>query len=179
MTNENAHFVYQQPSIEFITVAAQTCLMLENVLDHKRSDFLRKGLTLLPLLYTRARVLERGERQLDGEPERFVSEQDYEFIRTGVQQLLGDDDAYLEVFLEDFRYSDEPLTAYISENLADIYQELKDLAANYQTGNEAVMNDALVGCLEAFDEHWGQKLVNVLRPMHALSIESTEDYETE
>lgn len=30
------------------------------------------------------------------------------------------------------------------------------------------MNDALVVCLEAFTEHWGQKLLNALRALHAL-----------
>jgi len=30
------------------------------------------------------------------------------------------------------------------------------------------MNDALVACLEAFGEHWGQKLLNALRALHAL-----------
>jgi hypothetical protein len=31
------------------------------------------------------------------------------------------------------------------------------------------MNDALVSCLEGFEQHWGQKLLNVLRPLHALA----------
>ena len=60
------------------------------------------------------------------------------------------------------------------ENIADIYQEIKDLACNYQTREEAVMNDALVTCLDAFEQHWGQKLLNVLRPLHALSLATDE-----
>ena len=76
--------------------------------------------------------------------------------------------------MNDMRYSDEPITAYISEDIADIYQEIKDLACNYQTSDERVMNDALVHCMDAFDEHWGQKLLNVLRPLHALSLAHDE-----
>ena len=60
-------------------------------------------------------------------------------------------------------------TAYISEGLADIYQELKDLAAAFQTGEEPIMNDAVVLCREAFDSHWGQKLLAVMRALHALT----------
>ncbi len=174
MANQNLHFVYREPSIEFVTVAAQTCLLLEHLAESSREENLHRLLTILPLLYLKARLVEHVDRTLDGEPERFVSENDYEMVRHAVQQMLGNDDSYLEVFLQDFRYSDEPLTAYISENLADIYQELKDLAGNYQSGNEEVMNDALIACLEAFDEHWGQKLVNVLRPLHALYLEQHE-----
>ena len=76
--------------------------------------------------------------------------------------------------MSDMRYSDEPITAFISENIADIYQEIKDLACNYQTREESIMNDALVNCLEAFEQHWGQKLLNVLRPLHAWAVDNLQ-----
>jgi hypothetical protein len=53
--------------------------------------------------------------------------------------------------------------------LADIYQELKDMAAAFQTGDEPVMNDAVVLCREAFDTHWGSKLLSVTRALHEIS----------
>lgn len=167
----NKLFIYQESTLEFLTVAVQTCLLLENVMEHSKEDFVDKMVKMLPLLYLKTSLLTKPEPLLDGEPQQFVTEDDYQMIYAGVSTLLGDDNSYLEVFLADMRYSDEPLTAFISEDLADIYQELKNLAANYQTENEEVMNDALLACLEAFEEHWGQKLVNVLRPLHALSID--------
>lgn len=170
MSESNTHYVYQEPAIEFVTVAVQVCLYLEQVAEHEKSDFIDKMLCLLPLLYLKARLLPKTNEEMDGYPERFVTEQEYEDLRLMVAQKLGSDDAYLEVFMEDMRYSDEPITAFISENIADIYQEIKNLACNYQTREEAVMNDALVSCLEGFEQHWGQKLLNVLRPLHALSL---------
>lgn len=174
MSAPNTHYVYQEPAIEFVTVAVQLCLYLEQVAEQEKSDFIEKMLCLLPLLYLKARLLPKANEEMDGYPERFVTEQEYEDLRQMVAQKLGSDDAYLEVFVEDMRYSDEPITAFISENIADIYQELKDLACNYQTREEAVMNDALVSCLEGFEQHWGQKLLNVLRPLHALSLSVDE-----
>ena len=169
MSESNTHYVYQEPAIEFVTVAVQLCLYLEQVAEHEKSDFIEKMLCLLPLLYLKARLVPKTIEEMDGYPERFVTEEEYEDLRQLIAQQLGSDDAYLEVFVEDMRYSDEPITAFISENIADIYQEIKDLACNYQTREEAIMNDALVSCLEAFEQHWGQKLLNVLRPLHALS----------
>ena len=169
MSTDTTHYVYQEPAIEFVTVAVQLCLYLEQVAEQEKSDFIEKMLCLLPLLYLKARLLPKANEEMDGYPERFVTEQEYEDLRQLIAQQLGSDDAYLEVFVEDMRYSDEPITAFISENIADIYQEIKDLACNYQTREEAIMNDALVSCLEAFEQHWGQKLLNVLRPLHALS----------
>ena len=175
MTQSNTHYVYHQPAIEFVTVAVQLCLYLEQVEGLDKSEFVEKMLCLLPLLYLKARLLPKATEELDGFPERFVSEQEYEDIRQKVAQCMGADDTYLEVFVEDMRYSDEPITAFVSENIADIYQEVKDLACNYQTRDEAVMNDALVNCLEAFEQHWGQKLLNVLRPLHAVACEGEQE----
>ncbi len=163
------NYIYQDDTISFVTVAAQTCLLLEHTAEMEREEFIEKILCALPLLYVKTCMLAMPEEMLDGEPQRFVQEDDYNYIRQGVKNLLGSDDAYLEVFLDDMRYNDEPITAYISEHLADIYQELKDMAANFQTGNEAVMNDAVRACLLAFREHWGQKLVDVMRPLHAMA----------
>ena len=175
MTQSNTHYVYQQPAIGFVTVAVQLCLYLEQIEGQDKSEFVEKMLCLLPLLYLKARLLPKATEELDGFPERFVSEQEYEDIRQKVAQCMGADDTYLEVFVEDMRYSDEPITAFISENIADIYQEVKDLACNYQTRDEAVMNDALVNCIEAFEQHWGQKLLNVLRPLHAVACEGEQE----
>lgn len=175
MTQSNTHYVYQQPAIEFVTVAVQLCLYLEQLEGLDKSEFVEKMLCLLPLLYLKARLLPKATEELDGFPERFVSEQEYEDIRQKVAQCMGADDTYLEVFVEDMRYSDEPITAFVSENIADIYQEVKDLACNYQTRDEAVMNDALVNCIEAFEQHWGQKLLNVLRPLHAVACEGEQE----
>ena len=175
MTENNTHYVYQQPAIEFVTVAVQLCIYLEQIEEQGKSEFVEKMLCLLPLLYLKARLLPKATEELDGFPERFVSEQEYEDIRQKVAQCMGEHDTYLEVFVEDMRYSDEPITAFVSENIADIYQEVKDLACNYQTRDEAVMNDALVNCIEAFEQHWGQKLLNVLRPLHAVACEGEQE----
>lgn len=174
MSAVSKQYVYQEPAIEFVTVAVQLCLYLEQISDHEKSDFIEKMLCLLPLLYLKAKLLPKSTEEMDGYVERFVTESEYEAMRQGVERIMGSDDTYLEVFVEDMRYSDEPITAFISENIADIYQEIKDLACNYQTREDAVMNDALVSCLEGFEQHWGQKLLNVLRPLHALSLSVDE-----
>lgn len=174
MKQNNTHYVYQEAAIEFVTVAVQLCLYLEQSAEQEKDEFIEKMLCMLPLLYLKAKLLPKSVEEMDGYPERFVSETEYEDMRQMVASKLGSDDAYLEVFVEDMRYSDEPITAFVSENIADIYQEIKDLACNYQTRDEAVMNDALVSCMDGFEQHWGQKLLNVLRALHALSLSVDE-----
>lgn len=162
------HIVYSVNVIEFVTVAAETCLFLEHVTEFTKTDFIQKSVKILPLLYLKASLIDIPETVFDDAPERFVTEEDYQFVREQLEQLLGPDDSYLETFHPDMAISDTPIAAFVSENLADIYQELKDFAANYQLGDVDIMNDALVACLLAFGEHWGQKLLNGLRALHAL-----------
>jgi len=162
------HIVYSKNVIEFVTVAAETCLFLEHANEFSREDFILRSVKILPLLYLKASVIEIPKSVFDEGTERFVSEEDYQYVREQIVQLLGTDDLYLEVFHPDMALSDTPIAAFISENLADIYQEMKDFAASYQLADLDVMNDALVACLEAFGEHWGQKLLNALRALHAL-----------
>lgn len=162
------HIVYSPAVIEFVTVAAETCLFLENATEQTREDFIVKSVKILPLLYLKASLVQIPEVVFDDVPERFVTEEDYLYVKEQVEQLLGADDSYLEVFHPDMAISDTPIAVFVSENLADIYQELKDFAANYQTIDTDIMNDALAACLKAFGEHWGQKALNALRALHAV-----------
>ena len=168
-------FVYQESTIAFVTAAAQTCLLVEQCSDHTREEWVEQMLRLLPVLYLRTRLVEPAGTMLEDEPQRFVTEEDYNYVLFGVRNLLAADDAYVDVFVDGGIYTDEVQTAYISEGVADVYQELKDMAAAFQTGEEPIMNDAVVLCREAFDAHWGQKLLAVLRALHALSIDSQLD----
>lgn len=160
--------IFDKNTVEFVTVAAELCGFLERTSLQKRSDFVDKILKILPLLYLKASLLPVCERLDEDEPETFVTESDYNQLRSEIAALLGDGDDYLEVFLDDMAYSDTPIRQEISENLADIYQVLKDFICVYQLGLPQTMNDALVVCRERFAEYWGQRLVNVMRALHEL-----------
>jgi len=162
------HIVYSKNVIEFVTVVAETCLFLEHTSEFSRVDFVQKSVKILPLLYLKASLLDIPKTETDEVPEKFVTEEDYQFVREQIEQLLGLDDSYLEVFHPDMALSDTPIAAFVSESLSDVYQELKDFATSYQLADVEAMNDSLVACLEAFGEHWGQKLLNGLRALHAL-----------
>lgn len=161
-------FIYSKNVIEFVTVVAETCLFLENCRELSKEDFVVKAVKIFPLLYLKTTLIDKKEAENDDSAERFVTEEDYLYIKEQIEVLLGADDAFLDTFHPDMQYSDTPIAAFISENLADVYQELKDLAANYQIGEESIMESALAACLQTFEEHWGQKLLNALRALHAV-----------
>ncbi|VBB46776.1 conserved hypothetical protein [uncultured Paludibacter sp.] len=179
-------FIYSKNVIEFVTVVAETCLFLENSREFSKEDFVMKSIKILPLLYLKTTLIDVSEIETDENAEKFVTEEDYLFVKEQIETLLGTDDAFLDTFHPDMQYSDTPIAAFISENLADVYQELKDFAANYQTEVTEVMESALYVCMQAFAEHWGQKLLNALRALHAVrykdnfgEIEDEERFKSE
>ncbi len=160
--------IFSQNEIEFATVVAQTCLFLEHADETDKNEFIDKALKLLPLLYLKTLLLDVDSTNEDENLEKFVSEEDYLFVKNQIETLLGEDDSYLEVFHPDMPFSDTPIAVFISEDLADIYQELKDFAANFQTGDPEIMTAAMTNCAASFADHWGQKLLNALRALHSI-----------
>ncbi len=172
------HIVYSKNVVEFVTVASEFCNSVEMVAKISAEANLQKMQKLLPLLYLKSAVLPKPERLLDDELEKYVSELDYNMIHQKWLQLLNEYDNYYEVFDPSIQFGQETVTASISENLLDIYQDLKNFLFSYSLGNEEVMNDALVECIEHFEEFWGQQLVNVLRAVHML-VYSNSDFDKE
>ncbi len=166
MKQTSEHPVYSKNVIEFVTVAAEYCSFLENSNQQDTKSFLEKMTKIIPLLYLKTSLLPAFDAMLEEEIQQFVSEDEYEFVRGQVVVVIGQYDEYLEVFHPDMKYSDSPVLATISEDLADAYQDLKDMIANFQSADLQIMNDALANCVENFRNFWGQKLLNALRALH-------------
>ncbi len=170
--------VYSKNVVEFVTVASEYCNSIEHVSKNTAETNLQILQKLLPLLYLKAAMLPETERVLDEDLEKYVSELDYNMLNQKWLQLLNEYDSFYEVFDPSIQFGQETVTASISENLLDIYQDLKNFVISYSIGNEEVMNDALVECIEHFEEFWGQQLVNVLRAVHML-VYSNADFDKE
>lgn len=172
--------IFDKNVIEFVTVAAEFCAFLERAERMKRSDFVDKSLKILPLLYLKASMLPKCETIGDEILETYVTEEIYEILRINLSELMGDKDDYLDVFVQDMVYSDQPIKKSISEDLADIYQDIRDFIFVFQLGLNETMNDSLALCQENFGILWGQKLVNTLRALHDVKYnQQEEDEETE
>lgn len=163
--------VYSKDVIEFVTVANQFCLFVEQSGSETPEGFVDKAVKILPLLYLKGTMLPIAEREYEDPLERCVTEEDYLSVKGFVEFLLGKSDDYLEVFHPEIQYSDSPVRVKISEDIADIYQDIKEFITLYQMGSTEIMNDALCDCTENFKRYWGQKLVNVLRALHNLKYD--------
>lgn len=171
--------IFDRNVVEFVTVAAEYCSFLERSEGAARAEFVDTLLKLLPLLYLKGIMLPECSRIDDYEDlERFVTEDEYEVLRLTLADVMGNRDDYLDVFVTDMKYSDTPIRKTVSEDLVDIWQDIKNFVFLFRTGVNQTMNDALVECRENFAAYWGQTLVNTLRALHEVKY-SLDDEDTE
>lgn len=104
----------------------------------------------------------------------YLYEDTYNNVRENVYRLMGEDDVYLEVFEEDMKYSDTPIATTISENLADIYQELYNFLMTLQNVPTEVATNLIYALKDNFKSYWGQTLVNVMRALHSLKYDESD-----
>jgi hypothetical protein len=158
--------VYSRNVIEFVAVANEFCKYAEHASELKGDEILRIMQRILPLMYLKASLLPELTPFFEDGNEKFVTESDWTGIREIFREKFGTADDYLEVFDEKIKESDDHVLSSISENLADIYQDIKDFLLLYQTGTNEVMNDAVWECRMNFESFWGQKLTNSMRAIH-------------
>lgn len=173
----NKDIIYSNDTIELITVATAFADFLESSDTLDKRTFIERTLKYLPTLYLKMSLIPKVNSQLEDSLEDFVSEIDYNVIRMNASRILGSSDRYLETFAQDAELSDTALAADISENLADIYQDIKNFVLRFQVGDEDVMFDALATLQDNFQSFWGQRLTNALRALHATLYNPDTDFD--
>ena len=174
---KESELIFERNVVEFVTVAAEFCKFLEQAETTPQNAFVDTSLKILPLLYLKAEMLPACERMGEDDLETFVTEDAYEVLRMNIAGIMAEKDDYLDVFVSEMKYSDQPIRKFISEELADIYQDIRDFIFVFQLGLNETMHDALAVCQENFKLYWGQKLVNALRALHDAKYNGNNDDE--
>ncbi|MEI6049825.1 MAG: DUF5063 domain-containing protein [Bacteroidota bacterium] len=164
--DSNTDPVYSRNVVEFVAVANEFCKYAEHASELKGDELLKIMQRILPLMYLKASLLPKFNPFFEDGNEKFVTESDWIRIHETFKDKFGTADDYLEVFDEKLNDSEGPVVSAISENMADIYQDIKNFLILYQTGTGEVMNDAVWECRMNFENFWGQKLVNSMRAIH-------------
>ena len=107
---KESQVIFDRNVIEFVTVAAEFCKYMEQAEGTRRPTFVDTTLKILPLLYLKATLLPTCETMGEDLPEHYVTEETYEVLRMTLAGILGEKDDYLDVFVEDMKYSDQPIT---------------------------------------------------------------------
>lgn len=165
-------------SLAFVALANEYCAAIENVSEVRSAfGFVSQMTRLLPRLYIVASDL-RPDASLEEDDaylDNYLSEDYYEEARGKIAMLLGEDDVYLEVFEEDMKYSDTPLSASVAESLCDIFQVMYNFIQTVKDAPDYQVNEALRAVKTDFASFWSQRIVNVMRPLNQIRFSASDD----
>jgi hypothetical protein len=99
-----------------------------------------------------------------------VSEQDWSEIYRKIAACMEGNNDFLDIPADNEFDRSELITRKVSEDMSDIYQDLRDFLEIYRNSPEDVMNDALWECQNNFLSFWGAKILRVSSALHKIYI---------
>jgi len=175
--NSVHNYVYSSELLEFVKAANACCAFLEELKGTEGKSFISDSVKHLSRVYTT--ILSTGETEpvFESPTEPAVSEQEWSALFQKIAMILGPHNDILRIAQEEEFDRSELVNHTISEDVADLYQELRDFTNIYSRGLEELMNDAAWELGERFAEHWGTKLLRALQALHELNVSGIDPSE--
>ncbi len=174
MTEENTKPVYSQHVVEMLTVANEYCMFVEKAEEYTKKDIVEYMHKILPMLYLKGILTPATNVEDPSANEKYVNEMQWERIFYNIKGPLGDDDKYWIVRntgLNEY----EPQEASLADNLADIYQDMKDFLMLYQRNSDAAKENAVADFKNHFQNHWGVRALRAANRFHELMYNPDKD----
>lgn len=164
--------------LEVVGLAKSYCDLCEGAMEYTKEEFTDHALNLLPRIYWHFFDLSAGVSL--GESDYFseyVDESLYGQVQSGIATVMGGSDTFLETFEEDMKYSETPITASISECMADIFQPLFNFVSIVHDSEGDQIEEAFISCKEDFESYWSQTLCNALKALNSVKYSLREEEE--
>ncbi len=166
--------VYSDEILHFVNLCNQFSNLLSPGDIPERADFTNQLLRIIPQMYSALLEIDVGEAIFEEENEKFVSEEEWSSIYQHVSVIMGSQNEYLDIPADKDYDQGELITRAISEDLADVYQDIRNFLELYRNGTEEMMNDALWECRMNFETYWGEKILRASLALHRVMVK-TED----
>ncbi len=163
--DDNLSILQSSQVLEMITVANDFCNFSESLNQHDKKEVIGYYQKVIPLIYLKGSLLPEIEVSDESAYERFVSEEHWENIFNAARLKFDNDDEYW--------YPDgneELMKESLSDNIADIYQDMKDFVVLYQVNRLAAKENSLAECRVLFINHWGERCVKAMKQLHYLAF---------
>jgi hypothetical protein len=171
------NYVYSSEMVAFVKAANHCCTFLEELNGTEGRAFITEAVRQLSAVYHSFLFTGESEPVLDSQVEATVTEQDWSALFQKISMILGPYNDTLRMADEGEFDRSELVKHTISEDLADLYQDLRDFTSVYSLGMEDLMNDAAWELKVRFAEQWGAKLLRALNALHVLYVKGVDPTE--
>ena len=155
-------------SIEsFVDLASSYCSLIEHHAEYSTEDFVTRVREILPLLYHRALTLPELETT-DQDIDREISHDEWSDMFASLQRKLGINDLYWEIYDPLKTDHDDPVAASLSDDLADIWRDLKDGLSHWADCSDTMRQQIIWNWHFSFHSHWSDHVVDALRAINWL-----------
>lgn len=159
-------------AVALVALCNEYCRALDTAQEAEPADFYRTLLRLLPRIYITAFDLlpdgVSGEGESTGAIYGTMEEEEYHALRDRLAAVFGEHDTYLDTFSEDMKYSDTPIAASLSEQLADLYQVFFDFIDTVREWPDDDRSEVYAEMKYRFNLYWSENLCNALRVLNSL-----------
>ncbi len=159
--NQNEDLTVTKPVIEMLTVANEYCLFFENAASYKTAEILDYYHKMAPLLYLKGSLLPDMPLNNEAHNERYVTEEDWETVFRELKEKFGNIDTY---YVHDHNF--DSVEASLSDNMADIYQDMKDFIMLYQKNMQIARQNAIANLASQYRWRWGPIASQALTAVH-------------
>lgn len=161
------------PASQIVALAglgAEFCAVVASCSGMQPRTFCRKVLQYLPRIYITASDLAAPDAEASlvepsdsGAIYATMDEDTYESARAEMSAAFGEYDMFLDTPAEDMQYSDTPVAVSLSEKLADIYQQMYDMADTVRNTPQHLWNAIAEDVTYRFDSFLSETICDALR----------------
>ncbi|NJO69808.1 MAG: DUF5063 domain-containing protein [Bacteroidetes bacterium] len=113
----------------FVKNCEDYCKLIESLDEMSSVNVLQDIKIALFPIYQKMHRISRPKTKYEHDAEKFVTERQYNKVRKILLTIMGPRDTYNEIFNPEKPNSKKSTQASLSEDLTDIYQDLKDFVA--------------------------------------------------
>jgi hypothetical protein len=163
---DNSDPVFSQPVLDMFTVANEFCIFVEKAGNYPKPDVLNYLQKIFPLMYLKGALVPEVTVEYPEANERYVTVEQWQNVLNDLTVLFAEDDQFLHC---DPKPGDnEPIINSFAENLADIYQDMKDFVLLYSRELHAARENAVHEIGRLFESHWGHRVLICQVHLHYL-----------
>ena len=158
---DNLTLLKSKQVLEMITVAHDFCLFTESVKGKALKDVAGYYQKVLPLLQIKGALLPEIEVSDNSANEKYVTEEHWQEIFMALEGIFGKEDKY---WFPD--QNNDLIKESLADNLADIYQDMKDFVVLFQDNRLAAKENAVADLKRLFAVHWGLRSSKAAYKIH-------------